>query len=266
MSATKIGLFLIGMELLVFFGNVSSVNIDERNIITICNASKILWSRGNETEQMCTFDADFTKSANSFAKPVRWAYQSKGCKNETQAAEAEEEKESFINKSIMQVKYMIDFIKDQLFALIDLLLYAAKDISQLNVVIDKFNIQFYSVAAAATSALFVIQGMTVKRRGKQQYDVIINFLIGVILSLALYTAHLFYEAPMWTYVFIGLSLLAYTPVYATSPLGAIGILTVINLIVPLIGFIVQRTFETSMLFGPVASTVFNIFIITNQVA
>ena len=256
------GLLVVAVGLLAFTTNVSSLSFDERNIITICNASKILWSRGNETEQLCSPDPKFTKAEDGFTNPVRWDFKSEGCNNSTLQ---EEEQESFINRSIMKVKYMIDFIKDQLFALIDMLRFAAQEISQLNTVIDKFNLKFYLVAAGATSGLFIAQGMLVKRRGKQRYDILTNALIGVTLSLALYTAHLFYEKPMWTYVFVGLSLLAYTPIYARSPLAAIGILTIINLIVPLIGFIVQRTFETSMLFGPVASTVFNIFIITNQV-
>lgn len=261
MSRTNTGL-VVALVLAAFAGKVSSIDIDERNIITICNASKILWSRGNETEQMCSHDPLFSKAENSFENPVKWEFQSEECNNNTVT---DDEQESFINRSIMQVKYLIDFIKDQLFALIDMLRFAAQEISQLNAVLDKFSLKFYLIAAGATSGLFIAQGMLVKRRGKQRYDILTNLLIGTILSLALYTAHLFYEAPMWTYVFIGLSMLAYTPIYAKSPLGAIGILTTINLIVPLIGFIVQRTFETSLLFGPVASTVFNIFIITNQV-
>ena len=252
----------------------AQINLDIRSVITVCNTSYIFWSVGNESLDQCYNNDGNGKEEDLFKDPVEWEYTSVGCIEDLDAppalnnyslAVANSSEPSWIQRNIVTVKLLVDFAQGQLMGFIDILRMAAREITKIDNLTNKFNPQFYLIIAAITAALFICQGIFVKRRGKRKYDLITNTLIGFSLSLGLYVAYIFYSNLTWTYVFLGFTLVAYSPFYARSPLGAIGILTTFNLIVPMIGFVIQRVFETSFLFGPVTSMIFNLFIITNQV-
>jgi hypothetical protein len=161
------------------------------------------------------------------------------------------------DRSIRALHWLLEGVQDKIRSLGNILLLAIEDVTRLSLITRKWNVYWFLVGSLGCSLLFFVQGLYLSRAGKIIYNIILNVLIGFAMSAAFYMVHLYFENVYVMAVFVAIAIFALTPWYPKLYLSAIGVLTSMELLIPLFGFCIMQIFETQLFFGPVLSIFIN---------
>ena len=261
------GWWLLGVVLLLPCVLPSAIDIDVTHIITVCSHDRIYHSMNGEKIDSCPDESKHENPADLFKDLTLWRFNT-SCRNETLEEDSKKEPKSELEKNLVLLRIALEVVKSQFYKLIDLVRYTIEDVTKIMVIRSLWRTSFFLSIVGVASAAFCVQGwffvrLSVRKRYTQL--VALSVTIGFGMCLALYLARLFFPSRWFMLPFMLIALYAFSPAYATSSLLSTGLLTLVSLLVPLVGFVVQRWFETVMFFGPVLSIVINTGSILNQI-
>ena len=156
---------------------------------------------------------------------------------------------TLVQHGVVALKWLVDGLKEQLKRLAVALVSVAENVSGFALVVrQRWDVRWYVAFASIASALFHLP----VRRSRQ---CLASLGLGFSSSGALYFAHLYYGNTWATLMFGLIAILALCPL--SSPFRAVGLLTIVHLLLPIIGTILKTILAVQLVLGPVLGTVIN---------
>ena len=161
------------------------------------------------------------------------------------------------DRTIRTLHWLLEGIQNKIAAFGDIASRAVQDVSRLSLITKQWNIYWYFFGGLVASLLFFIQGLYISRPGTLGYNIFLNILMGYGGAALFYMVHLYFKNVYVMGTFIAIFLYTLTPWYVHCRMSAIGILTSMELLIPLFGMLVKVIFETNLYFGPILSLYIN---------
>ncbi len=230
----------------------SNFSFERETIMTVCDINRISITSKGEPVPHCD---ELPPPGDFFSVSSRTVWEMP-C-DETSDDEPINRRPTIWDRSIRALHWLLEGVQDKIRSLGNLLVLAIEDVSRLSLITRRWNVYWFLVGSLACSLLFFVQGLYLSRAGKLIYNIILNMLIGFAASAAFYMIHLYFENIYVMAVFVAIGLFGLTPWYPKFYLSAIGVLTSMELLIPLFGFCIMHVFETQLFFGPILSICIN---------
>lgn len=161
------------------------------------------------------------------------------------------------DRTIRALHWLLEGVQNKIKALGVILLGAIQDVTRLSLISKRWDGYWYLVGALSASLFFFIQGLYLSRPGKLGYNIILNVFMGFGSTAVYYMIHLYFRNVFVMAVFAVIGVFAFTPWYVKIRMSAMGVLTSMELLIPLFGFCIMNIFETQLFFGPILSLFIN---------
>lgn len=230
----------------------SNFSFERETIMTVCDVNRITINSKGEPIAHCD---ELPPPGDFFDVSSRTVWEMP-C-DDTSNDEPLARRPTIWDRSIRALHWLLEGVQDKIRSLGTVLLLAVEDVSRLSLITRRWNVYWFLVGSLAASLLFFIQGLYTSRAGKLSYNIILNVFMGFGGSAAFYMVHLYFENLYVMAVFVVIGIFTLTPWYPELKLSAVGVLTSMELIIPLFGFCVMHIFETQLFFGPILSLYIN---------
>lgn len=223
------------------------------SIMTVCDIYRInITSRGQPIPE-----CDELPSAKDFFNVASQTLWEMPC-DDTSNDEPLTRRPTIWDRTIRALHWLLEGIQNKIEAFGNILYLAVQDVTRFSLITKRWDAYWYCVGSLVASLAFFIQGLYLSRPGKLSYNIVMNIFMGFGVAAMFYMVHLYFQNVYVMGVFALIAIFALTPWYVQANLSAVGVLTSMELLIPLFGFLIMNIFETRLFFGPILSLYINI--------
>lgn len=229
---------------------VGGIDYQSEHVLTVCDANTVSHTRAGEAIPQCPS----LPSPDGFFDGLKKILYQHQCDDlNSTLSQGPSQKDSsdatLVQFGILALKRLVDGLKGEVNKLVQFIVGLIGDFSGLSPVIQRWDSKRHLALICIMSVLLHLQ----KRRSKQ---IILNGMLGFFASSTFYLIHCYYQNYFITLFFICFAVLACSP-HWPSCLRSVGLLSIFQLMLPLLGIILRITFIIQLLIGPMIYLVLN---------
>lgn len=232
-----------------------NTTIDASTIFQVCDIHDVKITFGNNTPPYCP-KLPVVRSAGDFFNQNRAVFEVK-CTDQTQD-EPQSRRPTVWDRSVRALHSLVSGVRSKIEAFTAFAASAALDIAEASLITRRWHVFWYFIASSTVSAIFFCQGFTISRPGKLKFNIVLNIIIGFLLTATFYCCHLYFYNVWMMGVLAAIALFCFSPIYPSTYLSGLGLFTLIELFIPMLGMLARFYLNTNLFFGPFLSLVINL--------